>query len=395
MPEEHMRSPAIVILVSDYLPSRGGTSTQTRLHALEFARRGWDVTVLTPRVRLQFGSERLEGIKIRRIALPGRGRLAKALDLALSWLWLVRRRRTLDAVSVIMDADFALAACAGGLKRSTVVTWVTRGDATRMLGGRIGSVRRWLLRGCNQVVLTSRMEEELRGLGVSGASIIPVPVDTSQFRPPSAVEKATALRDLNIDSGSIVLFVGHLQERKGVDLLIRAFRQVLDADLDAHLVIVGGPVEAVDALYAKSLEAIVRESDLDQRVLFAGPQEDVTRYFFAADVFCLPSHREGMPNVLLEAMACGLACVAPASAGGDELLLESSGVIPESNSPADLAGSLIGVLVDPGLRQSLGSAAAARARSEYRAERIVTDYEALLSTMRGSSRNAPSGSSAR
>jgi glycosyltransferase involved in cell wall biosynthesis len=360
MSEEHKRSPAIVIWVSDYFPSLGGTTTQTRLHALEFARRGWDVTVLTRRVRNRLGSERLDGIEVRRIALPGRGRVAKALDLALSWHWLFRRRRKLDAVSVIKDADFALAACAGGLRRATIVTWVTRGDATHMLSGRIGSVRRRLLRGCVQVVLTPRMEEELYGLGVSEVSIIPVPVDASRFRPPSSSEKAAAVRDLNIDGGSIVLFVGHLQERKGVDLLIRAFRQVLDAGLDAHLVIVGGPVEAEDARYVESLEVIVRESGLNEHVVFVGPQNDVTQYLFAADVFCLPSHREGMPNVLLEAMACGLTCVAPASAGGDELLFGSAAVIPDSNSSTDLAGALIGVLVDPELRRTLGKSAAAR-----------------------------------
>jgi glycosyltransferase involved in cell wall biosynthesis len=379
MSEEHMRSPAIVILVSDYFPSRGGTTTQTRLLALEFARRGWHVTVLTRRVRTRMGNERLEGIEVRRIALPGRGRLAKALDLALSWLWLVRRRRTLDAVNVMMDADFALAACAGGLGRSTALTWVTRGDATRLLGGRIGGVRRRLLRSCKQVVLTPRMEDELHGLGVPEVSIIPVPVDTSRFRPPSAAEKAAAVRDLKIDGGSIVLFVGHLQERKGVDLLIRAFRQVLDTGLDAHLVIVGGPVETIDARYVESLESIVRESGLDERVVFVGPKDDVTHYLFAADIFCLPSHREGMPNVLLEAMACGLTCVAPASAGGDELLFGSAGVIPDSNSPADLARALIGLLTDPELRQTLGTSAAARARAEHQPERIVADYEGLLS----------------
>jgi glycosyltransferase involved in cell wall biosynthesis len=86
-----------------------------------------------------------------------------------------------------------------------------------------------------------------------------------------------------------------------------------------------------------------------------------------------------MPNVLLEAMACGLTCVAPASAGGDELLFGSAGVIPESNSPADLAGALIDLLADPELRQALGTFAAARARVEHQPERIVADYEALLS----------------
>jgi glycosyltransferase involved in cell wall biosynthesis len=385
MPEIHAKPPAIVILVSDYFPSLGGTTTQTRLHALEFARRGWKVTVLTRRVRSRLGNEILDGIDVRRIAAPGHGRLAKALDLVLTWFWLARRRRTFNAVSVMMDADFALAACAGGLGRSTVLTWVTRGDATRQLSGRAGYVRRRLLRGCQQVVLTPRMQEEIEGLGVPEVSIIPVPVDTGKFRPPSAVEKSEAQRDLKIEGGSVVLFVGHLQERKGVDLLIRAFQRVVESGQDAHLVIVGGPVDSVDGTYVESLTAIVRQSKLNERVIFAGAQQIVTPYVFAGDIFCLPSHREGMPNVLLEAMACGLACVAPASAGGDELLYGSAGVIPGSNSPTDLAGALMDLLADPELRQTLGERAAARVREEHRPERIVTQYEDLLSGATGGS----------
>lgn len=391
MPKEHMRCPAIVIMVSDYFPSRGGTTTQTRLHALEFARRGWTVTVLTRRVRGRWRSERLDGIEVRRLALPGRGRLAKGLDLALCWLWLLRRRRTLGAISVMMDADFALAACAAGLGRSTVVTWVTLGDATRLLGGRIGRLRRRLLRDCEQVVLTRRMEEELLDLGVSKTSIIPVPVDVARFHPPSAAERAAAVRNLRINEGSIVLFIGHLQERKGVDLLIRAFRQVLDAGMDAHLIIVGGPIETVDARYVKSLNMIVSDTALDGSVIFAGPQDDVTPYLFAADIFCLPSHREGMPNVLLEAMACGLTCVAPASAGGDELLFGSAGVIPNSNSAPDLASALIGLLGDREFLQTMGITAAERARGEHQPARIITNYEELFSA-RGSATGRQYGS---
>ncbi len=378
MAQQHAGPPAIVLMVSDYFPSRGGTTTQTRLHALEFARRGWDVTVLTRRVRTRMGSEKLEGITVRRIALPGRGRLAKILDLALTWWWLVRRRRKLDAVSVLLDADFAVAARAAGLGRSTVMTWVTRGDATHMLSGPLGRVRRFILRECSQVVLTPRMKEELRGLGVANVTIVPVPVDLSRYRPPSVDEKATALRDLGLDDGPIVLFVGHLQKRKGVDLLIRSFRQVLDAGLNANLVIVGGPIDSVDTHYVEALDEIVRESALSDHVIFVGPQDNVTNFLFAADIFCLSSHREGMPNVLLEAMACGLTCVAPASAGGDELLFDSAGLIPESNSPADLAGALIRLLSDPELRRTLGLSAVTRARQKHRPEQIAADYEALF-----------------
>ncbi len=344
---------------------------------MEFARLGWEVTVLTRRVPSRRGSEVLDGVYVRRIALPGRGPAAKLLDVLLTWLWLLRRRRQLTAVSVMMDADFAVAACMAGLRASTVMTWVTRGDATRLLSGRLGALRRRLLRGARHVVLTPRMKSELASLGVRGATVIPVPVDTGRFRPPSAAERTESADRLALDRRPIILTVGHLQERKGVDLLLEALRLVLDAGQDAQLVVVGGPVESADHAYVDRLRRIIGEDRLEAAVMLAGAHDDVRPYLFASDVFCLASHREGMPNVLLEAMACGLACVAPASAGGDELLTGSSGVIPPTNSPTDLAAALTPLLEDPGRRRDLGAVAAERVRSRHRPEQVAAAYEEL------------------
>ena len=378
MSDRGQRSPEIVFLVSDYFPARGGTTTQTKLHAQEFLRRGWSVTVLTRRVRQSRSQETIDGVTVRRVALPGRGRVAKGLDLLASWLWLARRRRTLTAVSIMMDADFALAARAAGLGSSEVLTWVTRGDATRLLSGPAGRLRIRLLATCKQVVLTPRMKDELGQLGVDDVSIIPVPVDMERFREPLESEKASARQLLGLPDGSIVLFVGHLQERKGVDLLIQAFRLVLDVVPTAQLVLVGGAVEAADHEYVRMLKQSVIDSGIGEAVHFSGAQDDVAPFMFSADIFCLASHREGMPNVLLEAMACGLPCVAPASAGGDELLFDSAGVIPPSNSPADLAGALIPLLADEESRRTLGAAGLARVRARNQPSEVADAYERLL-----------------
>ncbi len=377
MPDTDTRARSIVFLVYDYLPARGGTTTQTRLQALEFRNRGWDVTVLTRRVRGRLNSEYLDGIRVRRLALPGRGPAAKLVDVVLAWIWLVRRRRTLDAVSVMMDADYAMAACAAGLRDETVLTWVTRGDATRLLGGHLGAFRRRLIHGVRHVVLTPRMADELERLGVEDAEVIPVPVDSVRFHPPSPRQKSEAVHDLKIEGGPVVLFVGHLQERKGIDLLIQAFSGVLDVVPDAHLVIVGGPIESVDHHYVARLDQIIIENGIEDAVVMVGAHDDVVPYMFAADIFCLPSHREGMPNVLLEAMACGVACIAPATAGGDELLYGSAGVIPDSNSPADIREAIVSLLADPDRRRSLTGAALARVRADNRPDMIAAAYERL------------------
>ena len=91
----------------------------------------------------------------------------------------------------------------------------------------------------------------------------------------------------------------------------------------------------------------------------------------------LPSVREGMPNSLLEAMACGLPCVAPASAGGDELLDPETGIVPSSNEPTELERALGRLAESPALRAQLGAAARARVQ-RYDVAAVARQYDELF-----------------
>lgn len=366
-----------VLLVPDYLPHLGGTTTQGRSHALELARRGWDVTILTRRVGPGGSSEQIDGIPVRRVGPRWRGPVTKALGLLSTWWWLLRRRRSISALSVLMVADLAMCAWAAGLGRSTVLTWVTAGDPTRQLGGRRGRIRRFLLRNCKHVVLTQPMEAELADLSVTVADVVAVPVDVAWFRPPTTAEREAARAGLEVP-GHLVVFIGHLQARKAVDRLLGAVKLLRDDGREVSLVLVGGPVEPEDADYVAHLERYVEASSLSAVVRFAGAHRDVRPFLFAADLLCLPSEREGMPNVLLEAMACGVPCVAPASAGGDILLGEGGGAVPSSNHSSDLARAIASLLDDPGARDRIRQRGLCRVRRSHRIESIVDRYETLI-----------------
>jgi glycosyltransferase involved in cell wall biosynthesis len=84
-----------------------------------------------------------------------------------------------------------------------------------------------------------------------------------------------------------------------------------------------------------------------------------------------------MPNSLLEAMACGLPCVAPASAGGDELLDPETGIVPPSNEPAELEGALARLAGSSLLRARLGLAARARVQ-RYDVDAVARQYDELF-----------------
>src|SRR5207247_8375639 len=126
-----------------------------------------------------------------------------------------------------------------------------------------------------------------------------------------------------------------------------------------------------------ALRRLVTELGLDAAVAFCGVQSDPRPYLWAADALALASVREGMPNSLLEGMACGLPCVAPASAGGDEVLDAATGIVPSSNEPAELAEALERLALDLPLREELGRTAHARVR-RYDIESVAVAYERVF-----------------
>ncbi len=140
-------------------------------------------------------------------------------------------------------------------------------------------------------------------------------IDTDLFKPlrdPKAREKLR--RDFNLPlDASVLLFTGSLIHRKGVDLLIDAFIEVSQQDTNLFLWLVGpkdrSENPSMDEDFVSSLKQKVMNAGLSGRVNFHGMIADRTRLvqaYQAADVFVFPSRNEGLPNVVLEAMASGL-----------------------------------------------------------------------------------------
>jgi colanic acid/amylovoran biosynthesis glycosyltransferase len=170
-------------------------------------------------------------------------------------------------------------------------------------------------------------------------------VDTLEF----AVKDTTA----DTSSGRIrILCVGRLTPEKGQSLLV---------DATARLVAEGSPVELVFVGWGPSLpelQADVRRRRLDDRVAFTGAlgQDQLAAAFAAADIFCLPSFAEGVPVVLMEAMATGLPVVSTVIAGVPELVRHNeSGILVPPGRPDLLAAALQRLVDDPSERVRLGS----------------------------------------
>jgi glycosyltransferase involved in cell wall biosynthesis len=211
-------------------------------------------------------------------------------------------------------------------------------------------------------------------------------IDTVEFSRRLSVEKAKVR--LGLPPGRLVVgAVGRLSREKGFDLLIRAVDRLLKGGLDVDLVIAGEGDERA------GLEALITELGLGERVRLLGYCPDTCGLYQALDVFALSSHREGLPNVLLEAMAMQVPVVATCIAGIPRLIQSGeNGVLVESGNLEELTGALRDLLHDPSRRRRLAETGRKTIENGYsfasRMERIRRIYDNLLAglhSMRSSS----------
>ena len=175
--------------------------------------------------------------------------------------------------------------------------------------------------------------------------------------------------------GKHLLFVGRLAAVKGVLVLLRAFCEVLKEHPDATLTLIGDGGERA------KVEALAHELGLGEAVRFAGycSQNEVAEALGQADLFVLPSFAEGVPVVLMEAMAARLPVVATRIAGIPELVEEgTAGLLAPPGDTLALARAMSDLLADPDLRRRMGEAGRARVTAEFDLHKEAARLEALF-----------------
>jgi glycosyltransferase involved in cell wall biosynthesis len=182
----------------------------------------------------------------------------------------------------------------------------------------------------------------------------------------------------------VVLSVGRLSREKGHADLIEsvALLRIAAPDLKFKLLIVGeGPEQA-------TLARTVTERNLESHVVFVGHVTDVAPFYAIADVLALPSHSEGSPNVLLEAMAAGVPVVATSVGGVPEIATsELNALLVPARDPSAFAEALRRALTELELARTLKGNAIARAGEfspESHAQSLIQIYQELVSVARPS-----------
>jgi glycosyltransferase involved in cell wall biosynthesis len=184
------------------------------------------------------------------------------------------------------------------------------------------------------------------------AIVVPNGIELSHFRPPTADERSRARAELSLEPVDLaVICVATAIARKGW----RELLQAVEGSVGAHGVVIAASTGAAD------LDLAAERPRLAPRVRLMSRQDvdrdSLIKLYHAADVFCLPSHGEGLSNALLEAMACGLPVITTPVGGHPEVV--TAGVqghlVPVADVPA-LTGALSDLLSNAHARQSMGAA---------------------------------------
>jgi glycosyltransferase involved in cell wall biosynthesis len=351
--------PALRILHTEASLGWGGQEIRVLTEARGVARLGHRVVLAAPReARI---CQQAASYGVEAVALPiGRKRLGGLLALR---RYLAAERFDVVNCHSSTDSWLAALACATLDARPALVR-------TRHISASLprNAATRWLYARATDRIVTTGERLRRQVVAETGApeariTSIPTGIDLERFSPGDA-RAARASLGLPLE-GPIVGIVATLRSWKGHRYLFRALAGL--ERRDAMLLVVG------DGPQRGALEALARELGLGARIRFAGNQADVAPWMRAMDIFCLPSYaNEGVPQALMQAMACGLPVVTTPVGSIDEIVTdgESGVMVPPSDERA-LRSALEDLLGDPGRRSALAGRALQVARERFGEARMV------------------------
>ncbi len=240
----------------------------------------------------------------------------------------------------------------------------------------IGVLNSIIRNSCRSFALSSGLREIMQEFGVEGnVEVMPLGVDMQKFSPKiSGYDKVR--KKFCGKNEMMILCVGRLVEKKGINYLIEAFSKVVSEVPGARLVIVGsGPMDS----YLRKLAAHL---EVGKNVFFCGeiPHSELPKYYAASDLFVLPSiidktgDRETQGVVYLEAMASKIPVIGTNTGGIPDVIKEGTGMMVKQKEPDELASAMIKLLKNSELRYSFGEKAYKHVQKNFTWKSIAKKY---------------------
>jgi glycosyltransferase involved in cell wall biosynthesis len=388
------RRPSIMMVTGSYFPETSGAGLQCRALIRACGDRAHFAvltTALDPGLRAR---DEVDGVPVRRVCVNARSRVARWLTLP----WLIASALDLERGADVVhlhgysEKSAVVSLLARMLRKPVIVKLTSVGHDDPVAMRAKGSLLFGGYRRADRFVAVSPRFEALyadAGLPPGKLQVIPNGVDLDRFRPASPAERMRLRRDLGLPvDGLLVLFVGFFSHEKCPDLLFDAWTDSFGASPASSLVIVGASRSdyyEIDSTMAARVQADAVRLGCQDRLRLVEHTESIELYYRAADVFVLPSKREGLPNALLEAMACGLPSIVSRLPGVTDSVISDGvdGVLVEPGDREALASALRAALCDAERRARLGRAARQTVEARFSlavtADRYIHLYEELSS----------------
>ncbi len=307
------------------------------------------------------------------VSVPLERKIRPLADLkALFALWQLFRVRRFDLVHSVSPKAGFLAMLAGFLARVprrvhvfTGQVWVTHSGLPRLV---LKSMDRLLVALATHILIDSRSQRDFliaeKVVSATNSTVLGQGsisgVDAARFCPDREAFVAIR-RELQVpDHGVLFLYLGRLSRDKGLLDLAAAFADLGRQRDDVWLVLVGPDEEGL----ASRIVQVCR--DCIERVRIVAYTSQPERFMAAADVFCLPSYREGFGSVIIEAAACGVPAIASRIYGVTDAVADGvTGILHPPGDIAALTAAMARLAQDPQLRRELGNAARRRALADF------------------------------
>ena len=347
----------------------GGQEIRTLTEARGFLDRGHRVTLVAPgEAPIAAAGERL-GLPVVRLDIRAK-RLPNFLALR---RWIAAERPRIDVLNTHSSTDSWLTALACATLPDAPPIVRTRHVSTTI---RNRPTTRWLYtRATTHIVTTGEaLKRQLardNGVPLEHMTSVPTGIDLARFVPGDA---AAARARVGLPARPTLGIVATLRDWKGHDVLFEALARDRHAWEGWNVVVVG------DGPYRDRLDAQLARLALVDRIVFAGQQDDVVPWLWALDLFALPSWgEEGVPQAILQAMACGLPVVSTTVGAITEAVGDGATglIVPPRDVPA-LGAALARLRDDAALRARLGAAGRTRALADFGLDRMLDRMETVF-----------------
>jgi glycosyltransferase involved in cell wall biosynthesis len=196
-------------------------------------------------------------------------------------------------------------------------------------------------------------------------------VDAKRFKPDEAVRRAKR-KELGIGEAPLLVTAAALEERKGIQWVLRALPKIRERFPGTTYLVLGG------GSYRGALEKLASDLGVEERVRFLGEQEDVTPFYQAADVSLILSRGEASSLSALESLACEVPVIAARRPPFDELVRDEYGMLVDEEDANEVAGVVESLLGNPAQRKAMGERGCAYVREHFTWERAAEEYVRVM-----------------